>query len=232
MSYNVRHGYSMNWEPAIYEQARIINQQKPDWVGLQEIDNQCRRSGFINQAKRYGELTDLEPKFAKFMDFDSGEYGMAVLSGCKTKLTKIIELPEGAEPRVSLMQIIQPVNNVELLIANVHFDWTDSDIRVKQAEALLSVLNQYDLPMIILGDFNARPDSPTLKKFQSAGFQQMQKDKFSFTWNAKNPTVQIDHMVYKNSSHYKIIPQTITVLKEPSASDHRPVVAEINLLKQ
>ena len=39
MSYNVRHGVSMNWKPSIERQAKIISSQNPHWVGLQEIDH-------------------------------------------------------------------------------------------------------------------------------------------------------------------------------------------------
>jgi len=232
MSYNVRHGVSMNWEPAMEMQAEIISDQNPQWIGLQEIDNKCKRSGFVDQPKKYSELTNTTGYFGSFMDFDSGQYGMAVLSGLKVVDTEILKLPAGAEPRVSIIQTIEIAKDINIVLANVHFDWTEPGLRTSQAETLLKRLIDIGLPTIVLGDYNAEPESPTINLFEKYGFKAIEKSENNFTWEANNPTVEIDHVYYRSTEKVQIIPVSIEVLNEPEASDHRPVVAEIKLIKK
>ncbi|MFP4546794.1 MAG: endonuclease/exonuclease/phosphatase family protein [Fidelibacterota bacterium] len=232
MSYNVRHGVSMHWKPAIKDQAAIINAQSPDWVGLQEIDHLCRRSNTIDQTSEFGDLTGMRGFFGKFMDFDSGRYGMAVLSNLPVVKTKILELPEGAEPRVAIIQTVKLNKKLKLALANVHFDWTTSDYRISQAQTLISYLDKLQLPTIVLGDYNAKPGSPTLKLFMDSGFQPVKKKENQLTWPAENPTVEIDHFFIRGTRKINISPEFIKVLNEPEASDHLPVVARLKILRK
>jgi len=227
MSYNVRHGISMDGNPSMDAQAGIINQQSPHWLGLQEIDHFCQRSGSIDQTKKYGKLTGMQGYFGKFMDFDSGEYGMAVLSNLPVEKTKILKLPAGAEPRVAIIQTLLLPNTLKIALVNVHFDWTKPAYRLPQAETLINYLEDLQLPTIILGDYNAKPGSPTLDFFQKSGFHPVQKSDSTLTWPADNPRVEIDHVFIRNTPQVRITPKHIMVLDEPTASDHRPVVAQL-----
>ncbi len=232
MSYNVRHGVSMHWKPAMKDQAEIINAQSPDWVGLQEIDHLCRRSNTIDQTGEFADLTAMQGYFGKFMDFDSGRYGMAALSNLPVEETKILELPEGAEPRVAIIQTVILNKKLKLALVNVHFDWTTTGYRISQAQTLISYLDKLQLPTIVLGDYNAKPGSPTLKLFMDAGFQPVKKGKNKLTWPAENPTVEIDHVFMRGTRKVDISPEFIKVLDEPEASDHLPVVARLKILRK
>ncbi|MBN2281468.1 MAG: endonuclease/exonuclease/phosphatase family protein [Candidatus Marinimicrobia bacterium] len=229
MSYNVRHGVSMNWEPALENQASILKNQAPDWVALQEIDNICRRSGLVDQTNRFSEWLQMDGTFGKFMDFDSGQYGMAVLSGMKVLDSEVMSLPEGAEPRVAIIQTIEYLPGIHLALANVHLDWTQPEFRLSQARSLVRRLDEIALPAIILGDFNAGPGSPTLDLFQKAGFIFIEKGDNHLTWEAANPTEELDHVCFRPAGKVAIFPLDCEVLNEPEASDHRPIVAKFHL---
>jgi endonuclease/exonuclease/phosphatase family metal-dependent hydrolase len=71
-----------------------------------------------------------------------------------------------------------------------------------------------------------------LKLFEKSGFLPVQKGENYLTWNAAAPTVEIDHVYYRPSQNIAIKPVSITVLNEPEASDHRPVVAKIKITKK
>ena len=226
MSYNVRHGVSMNWNPSMMQQSEIINQQNPDWVGLQEIDNKCGRSQNIDQTEKFEVLTNRQGFFGKFMDFDSGEYGMATLSSLKIVKSERLKLPQGAEPRIAIIQIISIAKNLYIAMVNVHFDWTKSELRIAQVKTLLNRLDEINLPTIVIGDYNAEPGSPTLKLFEKSGFVAVRKKGNNFTFAANNPTIEIDHIYFRKTPTTQIIPSFIKVLNEPEASDHRPIVSE------
>lgn len=53
MSYNIRIGIGMDQQTNLKRIAEVINKIQPDYVGLQEVDSVCERSGWINQ---YAEL--------------------------------------------------------------------------------------------------------------------------------------------------------------------------------
>lgn len=44
--------------------AEVINKIQPDYVGLQEVDSVCERSGWINQYAELARLTGMYPIFA------------------------------------------------------------------------------------------------------------------------------------------------------------------------
>ena len=55
-------------------------------------------------------------------------------------------------------------------------------------------------------------------------------EKGLFTYHAKNPSKQIDYILYRPSKSWKVL--KTKVLEEPIASDHRPILAVLQFLPQ
>jgi endonuclease/exonuclease/phosphatase family metal-dependent hydrolase len=231
LSYNVRHATDMDGKKAMDRQADIINKTRADIVGLQEIDEKCSRSGSIDQAAEFARRTGTTAHFGSFMDFGGGRYGMAMLSKLKVIKSEVVRLPEGREPRVAVVLLVETPGKNRLLVANVHFDWTSENLRQPQAKTLIEYLDKQDLPTVVLGDYNATPDSATIDLFRKAGFRFIEKatDK-RLTWNARKPSVEIDHIAIRDGTRATIKAGSIEVLPEAEASDHRPVLATIQIL--
>lgn len=233
MSYNVKHGQGMTdraLRDNLEAQAAIIAAQRPDLVGLQEIDRLCRRSASIDEVDFFAQRTALHGAFGKFMSYDGGAYGLAILSRYETDRVEVLELPPGRhEPRVALIQRceIHPKNG-EMFFVNVHFDWLEqSKERVAQAERLVRRLRGVDRPIVVLGDYNATPDSPTLEVFRRAGFELVQKAGQPFTFSSTEPEIEIDHVCIRGSSRWRVHADPITVLPEREASDHLPILTNV-----
>ena len=64
MSYNIRIGIGMDQQTNLKRIAEVINKIQPDYVGLQEVDSVCERSGWINQYAELARLTGMYPIFA------------------------------------------------------------------------------------------------------------------------------------------------------------------------
>src|SRR5690606_31245260 len=84
MTYNI-HIANTPSEPAsvvdIAAIAKVINEVKPDFVALQEVDRFTDRSGKdLDQAAALAELTGMHHQFFKAIDRSNGEYGVAILS--------------------------------------------------------------------------------------------------------------------------------------------------------
>lgn len=108
--------------------------------------------------------------------------------------------------------------------------------RVEQAEALVARLNR-NVPYIIMGDFNGErgpdyvwDDGKTIKVFQAAGFDILEKRGQKNTWNHLAPSMEIDHIIVRGSSliDVKVEDGGLRVLDEREYSNHRPVVGTIS----
>ena len=80
LAYNIRHGEGMDNKIDLQRIADVISKVNPDLVALQEVDKFCKRSGQRDLARELGEMLGMQHRFGKFMDYQGGEYGMAVLS--------------------------------------------------------------------------------------------------------------------------------------------------------
>lgn len=222
LAYNIHHGAGMDGAIDLPRIANVIQSEKPDFVALQEVDKMVNRSGKIDQAKVLGGLLGMHHHFAKFMDYDGGEYGLAVLSKYPIIKSHTHELPDGAEPRV-VLEVEAVVNGKPVSFASIHLDWTKSPLRLAQFKALDQALANRDHPVIVAGDYNAEPNSPTMALARQSGFI-IPKSDANLTWPADKPTVEIDYIVIRGMSGVKA---TSFVLDERIASDHRPVVGVI-----
>lgn len=234
MSYNIRHGEGIDTILDVSRSAKIIKSQAPDLCGLQEVDNFCMRSDSVGQTAYLGRKTSMTGTFGKFMNLEGGEYGMATLSAKPLISTKVLQLPKGKyEPRSSIVHEVQIFEDYNIIFANVHFEWISgkegSTNRLNQAKALLEYINELNKATIITGDFNCTPDSPTMQYFAKQGFVFVQKgqDNLSFQGETK---AEIDHVIYRNANNIKFEKKSVQLLKEPIASDHRPLIVELKVV--
>ena len=80
LTYNVHHCQGTDGKFDYGRIAEIINDLKPDIAALQEIDVDTNRASGVDQAAVLAELTGLNYRFGRAIDFDSGQYGLAILS--------------------------------------------------------------------------------------------------------------------------------------------------------
>lgn len=228
VTYNMRHGLGTDNRVDLTRVGQVLQRQTPDIVALQEVDNRATRSGGVDQAAVLGQQLGLHHAFGSFMEFQGGQYGMAILSRYPILKSNAIQLPEGHEPRVALAAEVQLPDGTELLVVNVHFDWVRDDrFRWAQAEAVKLHLETWPTPYLLLGDFNDLPESRTLKML-GQGLQEAAKpanDRFTFSSTA--PEIEIDYIFAGPAQRWTI--DGVEVIQERTASDHRPVVANLKL---
>ena len=234
MSYNIRHGMGLDTILDISRAAKIIKDISPDLCGLQEIDKYCSRTDSLDQSQFLAAYTSMKGTFGQFMDYDGGQYGMATLSSLPIESTTILSLPDAKyEPRSSIIHEVKLAEGVNIAFANVHFEWISGDEgnnnRLLQAEKLVEFLDSLSLPTIISGDFNCTPDSPTMHYFEKVGFTFVDKGEDNITFQVGN-TVEIDHLIFRNSPDVRFEVQFIDVLSQPIVSDHRPLVVELKVI--
>ena len=224
VSYNIKHGQGNDNVLNLERTAEVLRRLSPDVVGLQEVDDGAKRTNGVKQAARMGELLGMHHAFGRFMDYQGGGYGLAVLSKYPILDETVIRLPDGNEPRVALAVRVQPPGAAPFTVINLHFDWVDNDrFRYAQAETLAKRLDAWTGPYVLLGDFNDVPESRTLALFRSRATEVKKPVGGSFTFSSTKPEREIDYIFFAPAAAFA--PREVRVIDEPVASDHRPVLA-------
>lgn len=224
VSYNIHHGVGVDGQLDLERIAALIKKEKPDFVALQEVDNMVGRSGKVDQAAVLAEKLGMHHAFGKCIDLQGGGYGNAVLSKYPIAKTIVHRLPGTGEPRVVLEVEVQKEGK-KLSVASVHFDWTTEDVRMLQAKAVEKQFTTHKHPVILLGDFNARPESKTMQ-FLARTWTIVPKMGDQSTFPAGKPRSEIDYILTHGLDATKA---KCVVLNEPLASDHRPLSGVIPL---
>ena len=230
VTYNIKHGRGNDNVVDLERTAGVVRALTPDIVGLQEVDERATRSGSVAQAERLGQLLGLHHAFGRFMEFQGGAYGMAILTRYAIVEVRPVPLPEGNEPRIALSVEVRLPDGSRLTIVNVHFDWVRDDrFRFAQAEALTKHLDALTTPYILLGDFNDLPESRTLGLFKARAGEARKPDGGRFTFSSTAPEREIDFIFFAPAGGWRA--RDVRVVDERVASDHRPVVAVLERVR-
>lgn len=232
MAYNVHHCNPPSKDSLIDVDAiaNVIKTQNPDLVALQEIDVNTKRSGLINEAKLLGHKTGMKVFFGKSIDYDGGEYGLAILSRLPISEETIHRLPTEVrtkgEPRIFVTVKVKMPDGRFIRFGTVHFDAQKANLnRELQIKELEVLAKAESLPMIVAGDFNSYIKSSVidqLDRFMTRTCQDCPP-----TIPVINPKNTIDFIAFKPKGVFHIISHK--VIPERYASDHLPVVAELKV---
>lgn len=232
MSYNVHHCNPPS-KPGLIDVDAIadaIRKQNPDVVALQEIDVLTNRSFKINQAAMLAEKLSMHFFFAKAIDHDGGEYGVAILSKYPLSEQQIHPLPTIAEtrgePRVFATVMVSVDKDRKFQFGCTHLDALESDTnRILQARAINRITEDATHPIIIAGDFNAEPGAEPISIIDQNFVRTCSK--CDFTIPVIHPDKAIDFIAWKKGSKVKLVSHK--VIPERYASDHLPVVATLEV---
>ncbi len=230
MSYNVHHCNPPSKAGIIDLDAvaRVIKSQSPDLVALQEIDVHTGRSGAYDQAEELGKKTGLTPYFIKAIDYDGGQYGVAILSRFPMTQKGRFPLPTqpgtGGEPRVLGTATVTLPDGQQLLFACTHLDAQRDDVnRELQMQEIVRVLGQSTLPVILAGDLNAEPGSSPIRTLDARFTRSC--GECPPTIPVEQPRKAIDFVAFAPKDQFTVAQHQ--VVPEKYASDHLPVVVQL-----
>ncbi len=233
LAYNVKHGLGMDGQVDLERIASVIRSLEPDIVTLQEIDSVTTRTGLEDQAARLGELTGMRALFGGFMDYRGGRYGMAMLSRYPVVEWENHRLPDGAEPRSALaarVELLRPGYGQapQVVVVGVHL-YANAEERLAQATRLVELFADEEAPVVLAGDFNSIPDSKVIRLLEDVGgWQRPAKEGQAFTFPSEIPDREIDFIMFRPGNRFVV--REHRVVPETLASDHRPVLLELELL--
>ncbi|WP_205943996.1 endonuclease/exonuclease/phosphatase family protein [Pedobacter xixiisoli] len=226
MTYNIHAGVPpSSTSPNLLGIAAVINAASPDLVALQEVDKNTTRSGGVDQAAYLATATGMNYYFAKALNFQGGEYGIAILSKYPIIETFRYELPmvDGVSGERRVLAIVKVlINGQTTWFGNTHFDIVEVHKQVQAAKAV-EIAQGITGPFILAGDFNVRPTTQPMVTLREAF--NLPCINCQYTASSTNPTHAIDHVIYNDQVLQNRFVSKYEVINQPTASDHLPVMA-------
>jgi endonuclease/exonuclease/phosphatase family metal-dependent hydrolase len=228
LSYNLRFGELASLE----ELAAFIKQQDPDVVALQEVDCRTQRELTPKQhgkdfATELGFLTGMLSAYGKTIPYAGGYYGIGILSKYPLASVERIYLPKtenGEEQRAVLIADVEYEEGQYFTFACTHLDYTNTEERQIQVKKLNEVLLVKPYPVIVAGDFNARPDSKEISEGMMSRWKVLCKMEPTSPANA--PRNQIDYIFCYPENKWNSVEATTY---QALLSDHLPISAVVEL---
>jgi endonuclease/exonuclease/phosphatase family metal-dependent hydrolase len=230
LTYNIHHGENTNEQLDLKGIANVILATNPDLVALQEVDSVTSRVKGSDQLKELAAITGMYTYFVKAMDFDGGGYGTGILSRFPIKNNITIPLPgnAGGEPRAAGIVTVQLPGDSLIHFVTTHFDaGRKGTARIAQANTLAKYFETAQTPVILCGDLNAAPTTKEIKTLKKV-FEDATHEAGP-TFPSDTPRVKLDYIFLAPKG--KWVATTASVIEETVASDHRPVICEVELVK-
>ncbi|WP_304180349.1 endonuclease/exonuclease/phosphatase family protein [Leptotrichia trevisanii] len=207
MTYNIYGARLTNGK----ELARSVKKYKPDFIGLQEVDRNTRRSKFRDVVQEMAqELGYNYYYFQKAMDFDSGEYGIAFISKYDVKNIYIRQLPGSSKEK---RQILAARLNIQkfkkkILVVNTHLD-NSLDNKTEELADLFAAIEEFKGDVKFLcGDFNLLPTTEYYAKIRKdwndSYFEGKDLENKKNSENRELETARIDYIMVKKGTDYKV----------------------------
>jgi len=240
--YNVHAGKDAAGKESVQRISDVVKSLDPDIVLFQEVDKRTKRSGGVDQPAEYAKRTGLHVAFGKSLDYDGGEYGIAVLSRWPIRRDTAVALPVDPpqersggshEPRVAMsVRIDAPFGPLEVF--NTHIDASTEDRwrlqEVKTIERIVKEAFGRDARILLGGDFNSTPESAVQGELRASGF----RDAWpicgvgeGLSYPADVPRKRIDYLFLPSGFEC-----TSARVIEADASDHRPVVFTLRAVRR
>lgn len=227
LSYNLRFGELASLE----ELAAFISAENPDIVALQEVDCRTYRDRTPQQhgkdfATELAFRTGMIPAYGKTIPHAGGYYGIAILSKYPLAKVERIYLPKtenGKEQRAVLVADVEYREGEYVTFASTHLDYTNTEERQVQVEKLNDVLLKSAYPVIVAGDFNAKPDAKEIREGMASWKTVSDLEP---TAPADNPRNTIDYIFCYPKDRWHVVTSTTMRVE---LSDHLPVKAVIDL---
>ena len=236
LCYNVHWCLGMDGKYDVPRLADVINRTKPDLVALQEVDVGVERSGRVHEVQELAKLTGLAARFGPTQHYEGGLFGNAVLTRFPILDVSIHPLPytestteRTTYPRGAISVIVTASDGKPLRFVSTHFQHNVPEDRVAEAKAINKLFASDDdgLRTILAGDMNALPDAEPVTELLK-NWSNAIDEAATPTAPATTPRSRIDYVFYRNPSQFRLVEST--VIPEAMASDHRPVLAVLELL--
>ncbi len=228
LTYNIHHAEGVDGKLDLVRIAKVIRESRADIVALQEVDQRVNRSESVAQPAELARRTGLHFVFGPNIPLQGGQYGNALLSRWPIERTHNHLLPclnSGEQRGVLECLVRSPFGPIRVFAT--HFDHRrDPAERTLSAKFVNELLAQdLQTPTLLLGDLNAEWQSAELASLADH-WHRLHPEPLP-TIPVDQPKRQIDFILLAPRERWQA--KQFQVLDESVASDHRPMLAELEL---
>jgi endonuclease/exonuclease/phosphatase family metal-dependent hydrolase len=231
MTYNINHGVGTDGMYSLSRIVRVIREQSPHIVCLNDVDYKTDRTYGDEQARKIAAELGMEFTFGRNFEIGGGWNGNAILSKYPFEFVenKSFSSRKGNEPRALLHTIIKIYDK------QIHFYGTqlsaDSVGSASESKEMLNVILDWGLtqPVIVAGDFNMLSSRKSIREMGYYLFDlgSLMGENL-LTFPADDPVSRIDYILIND----KIVPKSVYVVNNDNAriaSDHLPLIAKFQI---
>ena len=227
MTYNLHSCVGLDGRMSIQRIAEVLHRYQPDFVALQEIDRNCKRTGGIDQLSALRKLWASTGAFFPLLKKSGGQYGIGFLTTLEVlewdgrMLPQVPQLtPQEAR---GVVRVKVRYEEQELVFYNTHLGLTRKERRSQMAGLLQEVQTQQS-PHVLLGDFNCSPKSREYTDLCCHLHSAQQQP--SKTWFGTFPLRHLDYIFH--STGWEVI-RTFAPRDSLTriASDHLPLITDL-----
>lgn len=228
-TFNIKDSKENNKSDNIKKIASIINENKFDILGTQELThkNIKRLKKHLNNYEFYGKYRYKNMSFIPYNECNK------IITKEKIVKSKTIWLPffksifNFSFPRIVTMVILENKNNKKICMMNTHLENSNKIIRYKQLDVLKKLVIKYGqkYDIILCGDFNMQEKNEKMISFINETKKIIKLVKLDGnTWYSKNNKgKKIDHIFIP--VNWKI--KTSRIIDSKKISDHNLLVVEV-----
>jgi endonuclease/exonuclease/phosphatase family metal-dependent hydrolase len=238
LTYNVHRWMGTDRQISPARIAEVIASCDPDIVALQEVRVGRVRSGAIDQGAAVAAKLGMDMHFQPTIRVFGEQFGIAILTRHPSEIVRSGRLPSAsagpAFEKRSALWVRVDLPGWTLQVVNAHLSLRSRE-RLNQAEALLGEdwLGHPGCadPAVLLGDFNAPPQSRSYRLFAS----RLRDAQLSnpngepqATFHTRAPVLRLDHIFVTPAVEVVGAAPVRTPLAR-IASDHFPLVADVRV---
>lgn len=226
MTYNLHLGVRPGGQLDPEAMARVIEEQHPDVVVLQEVGRGWVVSSMMDLAEWLSARLGLPYVYAPAAD---DQFGNAILSRLPVLDGRAVPLPQagGTMVRSSVWAVVDLGGGERLTVIGTHLHDRPEDVATRLAQVAVLLERWGGAPRTVLaGDFNAEPDSPEIARVREAGLVSAQEAAGTDlpTWPSWDPVEHIDYVFATRDLAF-----SAPVRPERTASDHLPLAVTVSL---
>jgi endonuclease/exonuclease/phosphatase family metal-dependent hydrolase len=236
LTYNIHHGQGIDGVFDLERVAATIDESGADLVGLQEVDKHwSARSDWEDQPAWFAWRLGVHVAYAANLDLpplNPGEprrqYGNAILSRFPIKDFHNTLLPKyPRHEQRGLLEATIEVRGNDLRFADTHLTANNNVERLDQAERVVELLGASEQPTVLVGDLNARPETPAIARLTAHWRDSWTEVGIGpgYTVTADNLTARIDYVLHGDH----LLARAAAVIST-HGSDHLPVFAQLSLV--
>ena len=233
MTFNVQHclDYKKNRIniPLFY---KTIGNLDIDVCGLNEVRGKGRLWGYTDQTNAIGDGLGYNRYFAEAIKVrGTSPYGNALVTKYEIVSSETIKIPDPEdrtedgcfESRCVLKAILNcEGKNICVLVCHMGLEMSE---RVNAVKTICEIIDETDLPIILMGDFNTVPRNDVLKPIYDRlnDTDDLSAVKAFPTYASYEPQDKIDYIFYRGLECKKVETYCEVV------SDHFPIIAEFDI---